>query len=118
MQNEVKHLFRDVADLSLAERERYFEQHSVPADLRAELESLLGYDSDHSLTFSQALQREACKVLDANDPRTPGSAAAQIIGAYTLVSEIGRGGMGSVWLAVRNDGRFEGHVAVKFLNVA
>jgi serine/threonine protein kinase/Tfp pilus assembly protein PilF len=118
MQNEVKHLFRDVADLSLAERERYFEQHSVPPDLREELESLLGYDSDHRLTFSEAVQREACKFLEANDAGAPVSVAGQIVGAYTLVSEIGRGGMGSVWSAVRNDGRFEGRVAVKFLNVA
>ena len=42
----------------------------------------------------------------------------QTIGAYRLSSLIGQGGMGSVWLAERNDGRFEGRVAVKLLNVA
>jgi serine/threonine-protein kinase len=31
---------------------------------------------------------------------------------------IGQGGMGSVWLAERCDGRFEGQVAVKLLNIA
>jgi serine/threonine protein kinase/tetratricopeptide (TPR) repeat protein len=44
--------------------------------------------------------------------------AGQTIGAYRLSSLIGQGGMGSVWLAERNDGRFEGRVAVKLLNVA
>ena len=44
------------------------------------------------------------------------SLAGQTVGAYTLESQIGQGGMGSVWLASRNDGRFEGRVAVKFLN--
>jgi len=44
--------------------------------------------------------------------------AGQTFGAYTLVSQIGRGGMGTVWLAQRNDGRFERSVAVKILNVA
>jgi serine/threonine-protein kinase len=44
--------------------------------------------------------------------------AGQSIGAYTLLSPIGAGGMGSVWLAERSDGRFERHVAVKFLNIA
>ena len=39
-------------------------------------------------------------------------------GAYTLVSPIGQGGMGSVWLAERSDGRFEGQAAVKLLNAA
>src|SRR5512133_1067620 len=40
--------------------------------------------------------------------------AGQVVGAYTLVSPLGRGGMGTVWLARRSDGRFEGTVAVKF----
>jgi serine/threonine protein kinase/Tol biopolymer transport system component len=44
--------------------------------------------------------------------------AGQSLGAYTLISQIGQGGMGSVWLAERNDGRFERKVAVKFLNLA
>ncbi|MBZ5574111.1 MAG: protein kinase [Acidobacteriia bacterium] len=50
-------------------------------------------------------------------PGAPGL-AGQTIGPYTLLSQIGQGGMGSVWLAERNDGRFERRVAVKFLNVA
>ena len=37
------------------------------------------------------------------------------IGSYTLVRLLGRGGMGSVWLARRSDGKFEGQVAVKLL---
>ena len=41
----------------------------------------------------------------------------QTVGAYTLESPIGHGGMGTVWLARRSDGRFEGRAAVKFLNV-
>jgi serine/threonine-protein kinase len=50
-------------------------------------------------------------------PRVQGL-AGQSVGVYTLVSQIGQGGMGSVWLAERNDGRFERQVAVKFLNLA
>src|ERR1700733_2371797 len=44
--------------------------------------------------------------------------AGQSIGPYTLISQIGQGGMGSVWLAHRSDGRFERRVAVKFVNLA
>jgi serine/threonine protein kinase len=44
------------------------------------------------------------------------SLTGQKIGAYTLISPIGQGGMGSVWLAERCDGRFDRRVAVKFLN--
>jgi serine/threonine-protein kinase len=44
--------------------------------------------------------------------------AGQTIGPYTLISQIGQGGMGSVWLARRSDGRFERQAAVKFVSVA
>src|SRR5580698_8149714 len=44
--------------------------------------------------------------------------SGQTLGAYTLISQIGQGGMGSVWLAHRSDGRFERSVAVKFVNLA
>jgi serine/threonine protein kinase len=50
-------------------------------------------------------------------PQAP-SLAGQTFGVYTLVSQIGHGGMGTVWLAERNDGRFERRVAVKVLNIA
>jgi eukaryotic-like serine/threonine-protein kinase len=46
------------------------------------------------------------------------SLAGQMLGPYTLISQIGQGGMGSVWLAERNDGRFERRVAVKFIHIA
>src|SRR6516165_1176477 len=56
----------------------------------------------------------------AGGPILPSSSAlaGQVLGAYTLEAPIGQGGMGTVWLARRSDGRFEGHAAVKFLNVA
>jgi serine/threonine protein kinase len=44
--------------------------------------------------------------------------SGQTLGAYTLEVMIGRGGMGSVWRALRSDGRFEGKVAIKLLNIA
>jgi len=50
-------------------------------------------------------------------PAAEPSLTGVTIGAYTLVSRIGQGGMGSVWLASRSDGRFEGRAALKLLNV-
>jgi serine/threonine-protein kinase len=46
------------------------------------------------------------------------SLAGETFGSYTLDRTIGHGGMGTVWLAHRSDGRFEGQVAVKLLNAA
>ena len=45
----------------------------------------------------------------------PAGLDGQTIGPYALVREIGHGGMGTVWLARRTDGRYEGEVAIKFL---
>ena len=58
--------------------------------------------------------------LTGDSPASPFAAtlAGQRIGAYTLERCLGYGGMGAVWLGRRDDGRFEGHVAVKLLNAA
>jgi eukaryotic-like serine/threonine-protein kinase len=58
--------------------------------------------------------------LEKETPEFPnsGGLAGQTLGPYTLISPIGQGGMGSVWLAERNDGRFERRVAAKFIHVA
>ena len=51
-------------------------------------------------------------------PDDTGTLVGQTVGAYTLTSYIGHGGMGTVWLGRRSDGRFEGLAAVKLLNAA
>jgi serine/threonine-protein kinase len=63
------------------------------------------------------------RFLDARDVPLPplpllDPMTGATVGAYTLVSPIGRGGMGTVWLAERADGRFARRVAIKFLNFA
>src|SRR5215217_1116559 len=40
------------------------------------------------------------------------------LGPYTLERPLGQGGLGTVWLARRSDGRFEGTAAIKLLNLA
>jgi serine/threonine protein kinase len=78
--------------------------------LVAQLRALL--DEQHALAQEGFLEQGPVQL-----PVAPGM-AGQTIGPYTLISQIGQGGMGSVWLAERSDGRFERRVAVKFLNIA
>jgi len=85
--------------------------------LRAEDPTLAG-QLEMLLEEHRVLSQEG--FLDERLVELPGTTglAGQTLGVYTLVSQIGHGGMGTVWLAERNDGRFERRVAVKILNVA
>jgi eukaryotic-like serine/threonine-protein kinase len=79
---------------------------ALAADLRAILSQQGEVRESHFLE---------CAVLDS---QAPASLAGQVVGSYRLVSRLGQGGTGSVWLAERCDGRFEGRAAVKLLNVS
>jgi len=79
-------------------------------DLARQLQELL---SEHQAAQLEAFLETSPITLSEN----PGL-AGQTLGAYRLVSPIGQGGMGTVWLAERSDGRFQRKAAVKFLSTA
>jgi serine/threonine-protein kinase len=61
---------------------------------------------------------QAAGFLEGHVTETPEfSWQGRQVGSYTLERQIGQGGMGTVWLAGRSDGRFESKVAFKFLHV-
>ena len=98
---------------------------SLPEKERAEwLHSLEGENPEIALLLQSLLQEHAIAAEEGfleghpAHPTNESSLAGQVIGAYTLNAPIGQGGMGTVWLASRNDGRFQRQVAVKFLNFA
>jgi len=87
------------------------------AELRSESPAIAA-QLEMLLAEQRALNQEG--FLEENTPQHPRGQglAGQVLGVYTLISEIGHGGMGTVWLAERNDGRFERRVAIKMLNIA
>ncbi|MEL7364136.1 MAG: serine/threonine-protein kinase, partial [Bacteroidota bacterium] len=78
--------------------------------LVAEVERLL---AAHEAAVSS--RRFASGVFDLAPAALAEAAPLPDIGSYRLVREIGRGGMGTVWLAERADGLFEQRVAVKLM---
>jgi serine/threonine protein kinase len=65
-----------------------------------------------------AVEREGFLEGSPVTPPPAPSLAGQVLGDYTLCSLLGQGGMGSVWLAERSDGRYQGQAAAKLLNAS
>ena len=76
--------------------------------LLAEAETLLNERTD---SFEDCARNAASTFWQEGPPR-----GGQRVGAYVIVRELGRGGMGTVFLAERADGQFEKQVAIKILN--
>src|SRR6185369_3910269 len=87
------------------------------AGVRAE-DPALADDLEALLLERDAIRSEGFLEDDLPTLLGPVPLAGQTVGAYTLESLIGRGGMGSVWLAQRSDGRFTGSAAIKLLHAA
>ncbi|MFG6414790.1 protein kinase [Roseateles sp. DC23W] len=102
-----------------ARQQRLAQLQADDPDTAADLQRLLAraQDLEQQCFLSQPVVAQWDEALAAlpGDPASATDFAGQSIGPYTLERQLGQGGMGSVWLARRADGRFEGHVAVKFL---
>ncbi len=72
------------------------------AELAREVNSLLAQEAEGFEKFA-----------DRSDPVR--ADAGRRVGAFELIRELGRGGMGTVWLGRRVDQRFEQQVAIKLL---
>ena len=94
------------------------EERAAWLQLLRETNPSIATDLQTLLEEHDALDDEGFLKASAVALPSPGGLIGQTVGAYTLEAAIGQGGMGSVWLARRSDGRFEGRAAVKFLNVA
>ncbi|MGZ8993198.1 MAG: tetratricopeptide repeat protein [Burkholderiaceae bacterium] len=80
--------------------------------LRREVEALIHGDG-RAGTFVEAAVNAAATRRFAADPSN--LTTEKTIGPYKLIREIGRGGMGAVYLAVRDDDQYRKRVAIKLI---
>ncbi len=107
----VKEVFASALELPVARRATFLaEACSSDEALRGEVESLLAAHEEpenvleqHTYDLASQLRTDGKKYLGRR------------FGSYSILREIGRGGMGAVFLAERADGEFQQQVALKII---
>ncbi len=109
---KVKEIFNAALDLPPDERHSFVGKNCTDNELREEVEALLA-SSDEAENFIEdpALTRVSHLVTAEKMP----SYIGKQIGSYKIEKEIGKGGMGAVYLATRADKEFDKKVAIKLI---
>ncbi len=118
---QLKSLFHSALEVEKSQRAAVLDQACEGnAELRSRVERLLvSHDEAGSFLVSPALLGSGVSSLADGDgePRVhEKTRVGQRIGPYKIIREIGRGGMGTVFLAVRADDQYRKQVAIKLVN--
>jgi eukaryotic-like serine/threonine-protein kinase len=110
--NRIKEIFGSIVDCAPEAREQLLDRLCAgDAELRAEIGSLLAAHDTGAI-----IDRPAALALFGTGFETPHPAwIGRRLGPYRIVEELGSGGMGEVYRAVRADDEYEKEVAVKVL---
>jgi eukaryotic-like serine/threonine-protein kinase len=109
---QVRSILDRAIELPVSERSPYLDQNCADdPELRGEVESLI---RSHEEAGSVFLKNPAANLKTALETG-PVSRIGSRIGVYQIGAEIGRGGMGEVYRAVRADGQYEKAVAIKLV---
>lgn len=114
---QIEEIFQIALDMSPREQRDYVDKASGnDAELKSEVAKLLSQFEEASSFIEQPLYDQSqAGVLAAlmNDDEDP--MLGSLVGSYRIEREVGRGGMGAVYEAVRADGMFRRRVAIKLV---
>ncbi|HLK66924.1 MAG TPA: protein kinase [Bryobacteraceae bacterium] len=108
----VGELFHEALDRPPGQRTRFAEEASAgDPEVQRELLSLLDNDRAAAGFVEKQVKSAVMSLFDADttQPRI------QRVGAYRILRELGRGGMGTVFLAERDDAQYHTKVAIKLV---
>lgn len=114
-------LFERVLDLPAAQRIALIDQACADdPELRAEVERRLRADAEAGAFLDQPLVSAPNLPVDLGGSETehgyrPADSTPDRLGPYRILHEIGRGGMGTVYAAERDDDAFHRKVAIKVI---
>ncbi len=109
----VKELFQQALDRPVDERDAFIDAATTEDEpLRREVRTLLSSHDSSSEFLNEPPSAAAAEVTAQRDVA---SRVGERIGPYKVLRLIGRGGTGSVYLAVRDDDEFQRRVAIKLV---
>jgi eukaryotic-like serine/threonine-protein kinase len=110
---EIEGIFEQALELPADERAAFIQTNcNDDQELRREVDSLLESHASAGSFIDEPRLFISDADLKDDDGGIP---AGQLIGAYRVVREIGRGGMGAVYLAERADEQYKKQVAIKLI---
>jgi tetratricopeptide (TPR) repeat protein len=120
---QIEDLFLQTIEIPLPDRAAFLRDHcGADDDLLHEVESLIRRDElgddERSAVIIGIIGDAAAGLMSGDAPPDnppPDNMVGSVIGNYRVIREIGRGGMGGVYLAVRADLTFEKQVAIKLV---
>ncbi|NWG13744.1 MAG: serine/threonine protein kinase, partial [Acidobacteria bacterium] len=111
----IEEIFHQVSRLPKEERPACLDRMcDADADLRKEVVSLLESMETAGSFMDTPIVSEGLALLDG---RCQERFAGRTIGSYRIVRQIGRGGMGAVYLAERADDQYRKRVAIKLMRL-